>query len=306
LANLGKIHKEKARSIRSGLSSLQSSQRAKAVSNANNSADKGKKYYREAIEIHSELNGAQSIDAAAAMNELAWLVYNFTHADSGAAHRAQIDEAEELYTRAVKLYESAGTTTVQLHLQALQDFADFYMKYVNFEKAYPLYEKHVALVENKFGRNDARLVPGLRGLAQILAITERKDDAEKLRARIASITGRAESREIDLPLLRYRARKVANVSSDEFLPTDPTDVSRTRSIIQTYGGVYPYVIANYQSLEVAVLVDEKGDVIEAKALKPSKYEKKIEEAAMNSKFRPFIYNDTPQKMRGKIVFMYRN
>ena len=306
LANLAQLYKEKTKAIRSNMDKIPQSDRLAAFQTYRDSAEKAKKYLREALEIYQTNKTGESAAAAAAKNELAWLVFNFLVTDSIAQSREQIDQAEKLYTEALATEVKLGPAATDLQLRTLQNFADFYLKYVNFEKALPLYERYVTVAEGKYGQISKELIPGLRGIINIYAFTDRESEAKTFLSRIQAITGQPEKFNVTYLPLTARAHGIATVKAPDFVPMNMTDqdrsFSRTR---QTENLISPPAQYKERSLEVDVLVNENGDVIEAKATTVSKFGSQVEEAALASKFRPFVYNGISRKLRGKIVFRYR-
>jgi hypothetical protein len=179
------------------------------------------------------------------------------------------------------------------------------MHYVNFEKALPLYEKYSAAVENKYGLKSKGLVPVLRAFTEIYFITNRETEAKATVDRISVITGSPESVVPSYPKLTLRSRKIENVKVDGFIPIDfSDDQGMLFSYASSSGALSQMRRAAIKYIPVNIVVDEMGDVIDAKVVTPTKYQKEVENAAMASKFRPFSYNGTAQKLRGSIVFSY--
>ncbi len=306
LTNLAQLYKEKSKMLRSNMDRIPQKDRFAAFQTFRDSAERAKKYLREALEIFRSNNAEDSIAAAGAKNELAWLVFNFLVTDSIAQSREQIDEAEKLYTEVLASEERLGTTATDLQLRTLQDFADFYVKYVNFEKALPLYERYVTIAEGKYGPQSKEIIPGLRGLVNIYAFTDRESGARTFLSRIQAITGQPEKYAVTYLPLTARSRGIAKVKANDFIPMNFTDQYRSFSQTrQQESLISPPGQYKEKSLEVEVLVNEEGDVIEAKAVTVSKFQNQVEEAALASKFRPFVYNGVPHKLRGKLVFRYR-
>ncbi len=306
LANLAQLYKEKAKSIRSNLGKFEPKNRFGALQASRDSAEKAKKYYREALNVQRSLNNEESVAAASSKTELAWIVYNFLVTDSIRESRAQIDEAEKLYAEALVTEDKLSPASTDIELKTLQDYADFYMKYVNFEKALPLYEKYLTVAETKYGPKSRQSIPALRGLVNIYSFTARDNEARAILDQISGVTGKPENLEVKYLALTARSRGIAKVKADGFNDIDLTDLDRSFSASSARANqIVPPNQYKIKTLEVNILVSESGDVIEAKAAGDSKYDKQVEEAAMASKFRPFVYNGTAQKLRGKVVFSYR-
>ncbi len=306
LANLAQLYKEKAKLIRSRMAQIDARDRFRAAQTSRDAADSAKKLYREALDIYRSISGDESAAAASAKGELAWVVYNFLVSDSIRESREQIDEAEKLYTESIATQDKLSSTPTELLLRTNLNFADFYMRYVNFEKAIPLYERYLAGEESKYGPRSEGLLPALRAFVKIYSITSRDDDAKAMTDRISGITGKHEGLDIDYPALTVRSRGIAKVKADGFVSTDFSDLDASFSSARaSTNAITPRNQYSMKTLAVNVVVNENGDVIDAKAATLSKYSKQIEEAAMASKIRPFSYKGVPQNLRGKIMFSYR-
>lgn len=306
LTNLAQLNKEKAKAIRANIAKFEPRNRSGAISESKASAERAKQFYREALDIHQSSKSENSPPAIAVKNELAWTVYNFIVSDSIGESRAQIDEAEKLYTEALAASDGLAPPDVDLQLLTLNNFGDFYMKFVNFEKALPLYERSIKAGEAKYGGKSSQLLGGLRGLFEIYSITGQDAEMRSSKAKIEAISGTAET----TPKYRdltARSRGIAKVDAIGFIHTDLTDLDRSfKTSAEIQRMLTPpgqYIV---RSIEVELLVNEDGTVAEAKVMTPSKYTKQVEEAAMASKFRPFEYNGKRQKLKGKIYFNYKD
>lgn len=305
VTNIAQLNKEKAKAIRANLSKFEPRNRFGALSESKAAAEKAKRYYREALEVYKTFNGEGSAPAIAVKNELAWIVYSFTVSDSIGESRAQIDEAEKLYMEALAASDALAPADVDLQMLTLNNFGDFYMKFVNFEKALPLFERSIKAGESKYGEKGQQLLGGLRGLFEIYLITGQDSAMAATKTRVEAISRTTEQTPKNRDLTA-RSRGIARVDANGFFHTDLTDLDRsykTTAEIQKMLTPGQYVV---KSIEVELIVNEDGTVSEAKVITPSKYTKQIEEAAMASKFRPFEYNGKRQKIKGKIYFQYRD
>ena len=306
LTNLGQINKEKAKALRANLKKFEPQNRFGALSESKASAERAKKYYREALNIFKELKAENTQPAIALKNELAWIVANFTVSDSIGESRSQIDEAERFYSEALTAADSLTPADVDTQMFTLQNFGDFYMKFVNFEKAQPLYERYLQLGEAKYGAKAKQLASGLRGMYEIYMFTDQAEEAKDVLSNLVKITGNTAKPEIIFPVLTARSRGIAKVKADGFFYTDLTDLDRswttTREIQRK---LTPPGQFTTKWIEVEILVGEDGNVTEAKVLTPTKYTDVVTEAALASKLRPFEYNGKRQKIRGKLIFDYK-
>jgi len=69
----------------------------------------------------------------------------------------------------------------------------------------------------------------------------------------------------------------------------------------------PAIVLNLQgSVKVQVTIDEKGNVISAKAADGHPFFRLVaEQAARNARFKPTLLNDEPVKVTGVIVYNFR-
>lgn len=304
LTNLGVIRKEWVKQLRKRAAELDGNDRRKLLEDATEQGEKAKSIFRDALDVYAVTSKTETFGAASVKAQLAWTIHNFVVLYSIAKSREQIDEAERLFSESIATQERLGAADSDLLMRTVLDFADFYMKYVNFEKALPLYAKYSSAVERKYGGNSKGLVPALRAYKEIFSITERPDDAKKMAGRIESITGTPEGITPSFPSLTMRSRKIENVKNGAFIPIDFSDPNKAFSYGMGSGAFSPMGRARMNSISVDILVDENGDVVEAKTSTPSKYSKEVETAAMASKFRPFLYENAAYKLRGRIAYSY--
>lgn len=305
LTNLGMLHKEKAKALKKEIMNLELKKRRSVYAEAERSANEAKDAFHKVHEAYFETKRAESNESAAVKSELAWLTYNFIDSRTTAATRTQIDEAEKLFSDSISIREKLGNGDADLTLKTILEFGDFYMRYVNFEKALRHYETYLARTEKRYGDKSKSLVPALRALKEIYFVTFRETDAKAIADRISSISGSPETVTQSFPLLALRSRKLANIKGQRFVPIDFRD--DPQSLFNAALGVGSISVPGrieFKRLVVDITVDEEGNVIEARARTQSKFEKEAEAAALESKFRPFSYQGKAEKMRGSIDFRY--
>jgi hypothetical protein len=241
-------------------------------------AEEVEKLWREALSVYERAEAGQSVEASAVRNELAWLLYNFIMPGSLEFSRSRIDEAEKLFADARAIRRKSLGENHALTLRTEIDFANFYLRYVNFEKALPLYESYLRGIEKNYSNDGKLLLRALRPLQRIALTTENADRAEELRQRILKIGGQPEQESAYLDLsLR---------SKNSLMP---------RALGKP--GDNPKVVM------VKVLVGEDGKVLEAVAVGEDKsLKQQAEEDVSAWLFRPFKDNGEARKMRGVIPY----
>ena len=306
LMNLAQLHKEKAKFLKGNLSLIEERKRYAAYLTSRESGASAKKYFRAALNVLKDLKLEESAAAAMLKCELAWATYNFTVSDSLAEGRSQVDDAERLYTEALAIADKLSPANAALQTSILNNFGDFYMHYVNFEKAFVLYERSVRIAQAKYGAKGKQLLGGLSGLNEIYMITDRESDSNSTLVRIADVTGKTDKPVIKYRYLDARSRGFGKVKAGDFIHRDYTDLDRSYSMTaEMQRMVTPPGQYTLKMIEIEIVVGEDGNVIQAKVLTPTKYNTEVEEAALASKFRPFECDGKRQKIKGKMYFHFR-
>jgi hypothetical protein len=305
LTNLALLHKERMRREQNLVASSKSENIAKSVEKIAADADDAEDLLRDALKIYDKSSNSESLSAASARIELAWVLNNYISPLANAPARERIDEAEKLYTEALAVQERLAGNESVAALKTVLALGDFYVRWINFEKALPFYERYTSTVEKREGKSSRALVPALRAVIEILVITVREKEAGEMAARVAAITGKPEILPVTNPQLALRARKVERVSSSRFPQPDAMDNFRAIISQGAGAGMMPMGRLRVKRAAVNIVVDENGDVIEAKITDNLlKNAAEIEAAARKSKFRPFSYNGVSQKMRGTLIYPY--
>lgn len=306
LMNLGMLHKERLKTLQKLPEPAKPEILNGLSERIGDDARKAEKSLRDSLEIYVSLGNGEGLSAALIKNELAWVLNNHIPFPTPGGPGARIDEAERLYTESLAAQEKLTGAESDATLRSVLGFGDFYMRWVNFEKALPFYERYLGAVEKKLGASSKALVPALRGLLEVFVIADRNKDAEELAQRISVIKGEPEPLPITSPRLALRGRKIARVRISNFPSPDLFDHPNFL-LSYPYGiGQVPITIRpKVKRVVVNILVDETGNVIEAKVADKSVNEaSEIEKAALSSKFRPFIYKGESRKMRGSLVYPY--
>ena len=306
LANLGLLHKERLRRLLRTNDTAKPEEWRERAEKIRDDGDDAEKYLRESLAINRKRGDSETLAAAATRNELGWVLNNYLSPRTTAEARARIDEAEGLYTETLAIHEKLTGADSDTTLKTALVFGEFYLRWINFEKALPFYERYIAGVEKKYGTSAKALVPALRGVLETLVVTMRDDEAKELAKRIGTITGRDEPVPASSPRLSLRGRKIEKVKLSIFAPPDfENDPRSLFSYIVGAGAPSLGGITRVKHAFVSIVVDEEGNVIEAKSADPKiRGVKELEEAARNSKFRPFVYKGTARKMRGALTYTY--
>lgn len=240
-------------------------------------AEEAENLFRQALGVYEKTGDTENETIAFIKTELAWVLYNNIKSVSIDYSRSRIDQAEKLYTEALAAREKLQQN--EAVLITLLDFADFYLRYVNFEKALVHYENYLSRVEKAYGWDSKFAVRALRPLADILRATERESEAAEIYKRISQITGQNEK----MPQGNFN---LSLRSKDSLVKQPIKSGERAKSI------------------RVNILIDENGKVIEAIAETKDKSDKKnAEEFISKWMFRPFVYNGAVKKMRGYVNYL---
>lgn len=296
LFNLGTLYKQKL----SAELELPQPNGPRETSPADVIANDAEGNFRRSIEVLTAIDNKE-LTVASIQNELAWVLSN--HMVPRSDPRKRIDEAEKLYAESLATRETAAGKESQETLSSLLASGHFYLRWINFEKALPFYERYISTVESKEGKKSRQLIPALRAMAEIFSLTFQDKEASETVSRISEISGKPASMPVSYPRLALRARKLGRMQ---------TETSSFRILAINVQNAPPFVwdrpdtiFLSAKRYAVAIVVNEQGDVIEAKALdKSGSRISEMEAAAMSSKFRPFSYNGTARKMRGVLNYVY--
>ena len=306
LMNLGMLYKERMRSSIRSNESAKPEDRGGLIELIGEDAKNAEEALRDSLDIYAKTGQGDSLSAALLKNELAWVSNNYFPFASPGGPRPRIDEAEKLYTEALATQEKLSGAEADVTLRSVLGLGDFYMRWINFEKAMPFYERYVASVEKKLGNKSKALVPALRALVELDVITERNKEAGETAKRISAITGRPEPVPVTSPRLALRGRKIERIKVARFAP--PAGFDNPGFLLSyAYGAGQISMMGRVRVKQIAVniLVDEDGNVAEAKVADTNlKDVNEIEKAALASKFRPFNYKGEPRKMRGTLIYPY--
>lgn len=262
--------------------------------------------YREALKVVEKVNQRDSRMAGSIKSGLAWVLHKNMAPRGEQTSRARLDEAEKFFLEALATHEKTSEINSDTVLRTAFYLGEFYWQWTDFEKAIPYLERYTSEVEKKYGRTGKALVPGFRLLANIMSVTLREKEALELANRVSEITGQPENPSNHQPRLFLRAVKLEKAKNDKVgLPDDFFPPIQLLFGPAAGRGLASMGNATVTSAVVAIVVDEKGNVVEAKVIdKDAKHVKDIEEAARKSKFRPFVYKGQAFKMRGALNYPY--
>lgn len=149
-------------------------------------------------------------------------------------------------------------------------------------------------------------------MASIFLMVDSQNEAAEITAKLASISG--ENNKIlpsDFNLIRRvnitqpnKAKILSRMKIHDYVYKKryPKNLRKTDSISET---VIEVDLTRLVGVQVDILVDETGKVIEAKGKsEDAKANQKAESEVAKLVFKPFIYNGIPKKMRGYIVYEY--
>jgi hypothetical protein len=302
---------------------------------------------REALTLSDKEAKKDYVQTISLKNELAWIIYNYFptgqalkfgvskeehdkfESISKINYHARIDEAETLYSEALKEGEKNFGEENDIALVTAYNFAEFSLATSNFEKAMALYEKCLGVIEKKYGAESVSLILPLQNYAKILTAAGQNKAAAEAAGRLQKLTDKPADFSKVLLNLSPRADKSFAVTN---VPWIENQAERNEAVIAlaqrsaTVGGGsansdnYNRILSgstsgksyydNYREMKlitipVRVLVDEKGKVVEMEALTKNKDLKTTAEKVVKDwTFRPFILNGQAQKISGYVDCLF--
>ena len=260
---------------------------------------------KKASLIYEGLSAQKTTALAGIKLQQAWFTLNpirfVREADIDPAYA----EGEKLQLEALAIQEQATGYDSDLVLNTVLTIAEFYKSKADFENALTFYERYVSAAEKKYGATHKSLLPPLRELVQIAAITERQDEADAIASRISLITGRPEPYRPSYPDLINRATFISRVNLARIRYHDRATTGGLTSLAGVEEASAPVIIDSVTAKQIIVhvRVDENGNVIETKLIGETKNEQAILNAATATKIRPFVYKGAGRKMRGRLTYI---
>lgn len=282
------------------------------IKKAKNDFDHAEKLFSGAIEV-SKTQKINKDVSALWKSDLAGLFVSYEKAYFLPRKKAksQLNEAVNLYTEAISDFDASANKNEDLILPAVFQLAELFIADAKFEEALQLYQRFVKSSKNT-KNNFQRVISALRVMVSIFGMIYNQNEITETISEIASISGENEKvspsdfnlfGRINTPQLN-KAKILAKLQAHDYLYKRPypKNSRRTDSISENLTDVN---LARLVSVQVDILVDETGKVIEARGKsKDAKANQKAESEVTNQVFKPFIYNGTPKKMRGYVVYEY--
>lgn len=308
LINLGRLKRDYYVDLHNKATTSQINLAAKkeTLETALKNADEAEALFRQALQLNETQGKEKTAQTADLKKDLASLIDNHpSGAKTIAASRARIDEAEKLYLESIATNEQTRGAVAAETLRVVLDTGDFYFKYVNFEKALPLYERYLDNYEKVSTILPTEVVRALRPYAKILITTFQDQAATETLKEIETITQRPEERPAaDLNLHLRSKDSVAfafpviqqfNKESEDFRNRVKLE---GRTPTNDRSGMPRMVF-----VPVKVEVDENGKISKAVADTNDKdLRAKAEAEVLKWTVRPFSYDGTARKMRGIMTY----
>lgn len=280
------------------------------VEKAKNDFDHAEKLFSKAI----ELSRTQKINkdlSALWKSDLADLFVSYDKAYFLPRKKSYLrfDETVRLYTEAISDFDVSGNKSEDLILPAVFQLAELLLFDSRFEEALPLYQRFVK--STKIIRNNShQIISALHALASIFVMIDNRNEATETIAKLASLSG--ETNKIspsDFNLVgrvvipqENKGKILANLQKHDYFQKRPHRNNPRQTDSITNSDIY---LTRFAGVQVNILVDETGKVVEAKGKsKNAKENRKAEAKAAKLVFKPFIYNGVARKMRGYIVYEY--
>jgi TonB family protein len=230
--------------------------------------------FERALQISEKAFGADDVRLAGILDRLAYLTY------------AQRDErkAESLFARSLAIREkAAGPESPDLAKTAFA-LGELYRFRRDYAKAGPLYQR-VIRIREKFGqKEDPELLKALQGYLIVLFGQNKTDEVGPVQKRIVELVG--DKGPIQGGVLNGRAITLAT-------PPYPAEARSSHASGR---------------VQVRVIIDETGKVIEANAINISGTNSFLidaaERAARRSRFTPTLVSGMPVKVSGVIIYNF--
>ncbi|MBA4124473.1 MAG: hypothetical protein H0X72_18685 [Acidobacteria bacterium] len=264
---------------------------------------------RQALQLNETGGRAQSAQTADVKSELAMLVqkYNPTTKPSIESARGRIDEAEKLLTESLLLNEQVRGNDNDKTLSVVLQTGDFYLRYVNFEKALPFYERYIQTTEKKGGKNYPELMNALRSYASILFTGFQDKESADVIKKLEEITQKKEEAKFNNFNFQLRSKDAVAYASQivqSFRTEDENFRKRLKLVGKTLTRSNLELSPKLVRVQVKVVIDENGKVVEAVADDKDKKNRARAEQEVSKWFvRPFSYNGVKHKMRGVLTYL---
>ncbi len=311
LVNLARMKRQRFLALqnksRDAAASEKNDLRSKAFADIKDSED----LLREAERLNEANGRGQTAQTADIKSDLAWTAMNYTpvasnEAPSIAGTRARIDDAEKFFTEALALNEQTRGRDADETLAVVLAMGNFYLKYDNYDKAFPFYERFVETAERTHGKNYPDLAKALRPYAKILLATFQDAEAAVAVKKIEEITGKKEDApKADLSL-HLRSKDSVAFNAPNFIRSNE-EMRKLRERLKAEGRTISRsdidAMPKLERITVRVTVDETGKILEAVAeTNDSKRREKAEREISKWTVRPFSHNGAARKLRGYLFY----
>lgn len=283
--------------------------------------DDALKFAQQAVDLSVKVFGAEHAETATAYTNLA-TIYQA---------KKKYEEAAANFQRALSIYRSTTGADEKRTARVLDDLAFVYALDGDRKLAEQTYHLALESAEKAYGKESREILPFLKSFAQFYAFADKPDEAQQLfirryllAAKYVPASGGGELQEIEDEYFCHVALKSANrekaVERNEKFVEAVSSVKsgEPRKIIKkgVVNGMAkllarPEYPANAKakratgSIPVRVVIDENGNVAEAKAICGDIDLRQASEAASkNSRFEPVKIDGQPVKVSGIIVYNF--
>ena len=303
--------------------------------------------YREALGLAVKISDEPSPQVIGIENKLAWLLYNFfpTSPDlsvgfdkqsrskfdglNSARFYKRTNEAESLYTDALKKAQASTNEESDISLLSLFNLAEFELAMGKFEAAIPHYERCIDILEKKYGKKSINLLPPMESYAKVLMATDQDDRAFDILSRMVRITGKSMSMPKSLLNVSLRSESAFATSN---APTVEQKARANKEMVELAGRHSILVsgasgeLANTRIMSsstfgrsyyenssaiklirvpVRVVIDETGKILEAEGLSKDKDDNVAAEKIVKEwKFNPFETGGQAKKLKGYVECLF--
>jgi TonB family protein len=280
------------------------------------------------VESYKAKNFDEALRVAIQIIELNKAVYGlyddemavaYTNAGSIQREKRKFEAAALDFKTAIDIYEKNQTIQIENLISLYQKYAFVLYLAQKKDEAISVYQKTIELAEAKIDKNAKIQIPLLVELAVIFALEKKLDDSDVMFIRatqLAAINFGKKSVQTE-EIYKTRMKYIESTSEPESLERDrkfgesvavlmDIETILNSRAIKLFKPTYPQaakLLNIWGEVKVEVEVNEKGDVITAKAVSGhTAFHQICEKAAMKSKFSPTFVNGQPVSTKGIIVY----
>ncbi len=230
--------------------------------------------FQRALDIGRRLFGPEDVRTTRALDRLAYVTYE----------QRNEKEGERLLARSLAIKEkSLGPYDPEV-AQTAFNLGEMYRLHKDYAKAEAFYQQAIRIAEKKADQSNPELVKALEAYANVLFAQNKTDEGLQAQQRIATLSD--QSGVIQGGVLNGKAVRLVQ-------PAYPIAARSAHAEGQ---------------VQVQVLIDEKGKVIQAKAIGARDIHPALvaaaEDAARHSLFTPTLMNGQPVKVNGMIIYRF--